>query len=209
MPQTARVGVGGPVGSGKTRLIERLLLPLRRDGLRVAVITNDLVTTEDAERLKASGLILPELVVGIETGACPHTAIREDPSLNIDAAEQLERDHAPLDLILIESGGDNLAATFSSDLVDHWLYVIDVAAGDDIPRKRGLGMLRADLLVVNKIDLAPYVGADLERMREDVVRIRPDRPTAFTDLRSADGAVPVLEHLRHSVLFDRLWSPRA
>ncbi len=209
MPQTARVGVGGPVGSGKTRLIERLLLPLGRDGLRVAVITNDLVTTEDAERLKASGLILPELVVGIETGACPHTAIREDPSLNIDAAEQLERDHAPLDLILIESGGDNLAATFSSDLVDHWLYVIDVAAGDDIPRKRGLGMLRADLLVVNKIDLAPYVGADLERMREDVVRIRPDRPTAFTDLRSADGAVPVLEHLRHSVLFDRLLSPRA
>ena len=209
MPQTARVGVGGPVGSGKTRLIERLLLPLGRDGLRVAVITNDLVTTEDAERLKASGLILPELVVGVETGACPHTAIREDPSLNIDAAEQLERDHAPLDLILIESGGDNLAATFSSDLVDHWLYVIDVAAGDDIPRKRGLGMLRADLLVVNKIDLAPYVGADLERMREDVVRIRPDRPTAFTDLRSADGAVPVLEHLRHSVLFDRLLSPRA
>ena len=167
------------------------------------------MTTEDAERLKASGLILPELVVGIETGACPHTAIREDPSLNIDAAEQLERDHAPLDLIFIESGGDNLAATFSSDLVDHSLYVIDVAAGDDIPRKRGLGMLRADLLVVNKIDLAPYVGADLERMREDVVRIRPDRPTAFTDLRSADGAVPVLEHLRHSVLFDRLWSPRA
>jgi urease accessory protein len=203
MPGTVRIGVGGPVGSGKTRLIERLLPLLHLDGLRVAVITNDLVTTEDAERLQASGLVRPELVVGIETGACPHTAIREDPSLNIDAAERLEREQAPLDLIFVESGGDNLAATFSSDLVDHWLYVIDVAAGDDIPRKRGLGMLRADLLVVNKIDLAPFVGADLERMREDVARIRPDRPTVFTDLRSDDGAAPVLEHLRHAVLFDR------
>ncbi len=197
-----RIGVGGPVGSGKTRLVERLLPLLQEQRLRVAVITNDLVTTEDAERLQEGGLIRAELVVGVETGACPHTAIREDPSMNIDAAERLERDQGPLDLILIESGGDNLAATFSRDLVDHWVYVIDVAAGDDIPRKRGLGITQADLLVVNKTDLAPHVGADLERMRSDLAAVRPDRPTVFTDLRHG-GAAQVLEHLRHSVLFDR------
>lgn len=194
-----RVGVGGPVGSGKTRLIERLLPLLQAGGVRVAVITNDLVTKEDAERLQAGGLIDPRLVVGVETGACPHTAIREDPSMNIEAAERLEREHE-LDLVLVESGGDNLAATFSADLVDHWLYVIDVAAGDDIPRKRGLGILQADLLVVNKVDLAPHVGADVERMRADLAVARPDRPTVFTDLRN-EGAAPVLEHLRRAVLF--------
>lgn len=194
-----RVGVGGPVGSGKTRLIERLLPLLQAEGVRVAVITNDLVTKEDAERLQAGGLIDPRLVVGVETGACPHTAIREDPSMNIEAAERLEREHE-LDLVLVESGGDNLAATFSADLVDHWLYVIDVAAGDDIPRKRGLGILQADLLVVNKVDLAPHVGADVERMRSDLSVARPDRPTVFTDLRN-EGAAPVLEHLRRAVLF--------
>jgi len=166
------------------------------------VITNDLVTREDAERLQAGGLIAPELVVGVETGACPHTAIREDPSMNLAAAERLERELGPLDVVLIESGGDNLAATFSTDLVDHWLYVIDVAAGDDIPRKRGLGITQAGLLVVNKVDLAPHVGADLGRMRADLERVRPDRPTVFTDLRH-DGAEAVLEHLRHAVLFDR------
>jgi urease accessory protein len=198
-----RVGVGGPVGSGKTRLVERLLPLLHEDGLRVAVITNDLVTTEDAERLQAGGAIDPALVVGVETGACPHTAIREDPSMNIDAAEQLEREHGPLDLILIESGGDNLAATFSSDLVDQWIYVIDVAAGDDIPRKRGLGIVQADLLVVNKIDLASFVGADLERMRTDLGIVRPQRPTVYTDLRN-EGAERVQEYLRHNVLFDRV-----
>jgi urease accessory protein len=197
-----RVGVGGPVGSGKTRLIERLLPLLLAHGHRVAVITNDLVTTEDAKRLQAGGLIAPELVVGVETGACPHTAIREDPSVNLAAAERLERDHGPLDVILVESGGDNLAATFSSELVDHWLYVIDVAAGDDIPRKRGLGITQADLLVVNKTDLAPHVGADLERMRSDLANVRPDRPTVFTDLRH-DGAEAVLEHLERAILFDR------
>src|SRR5215813_1225005 len=183
-----RIGIGGPVGSGKTRLVEKLLPLLTGDGLRVAVITNDLVTREDAERLQSSGLLPPELIVGVETGACPHTAIREDPSLNLDTAEQLERAHGPLDVTIIESGGDNLAATFSSDLVDHWIYVIDVAAGDDIPRKRGLGMMQADLLVVNKIDLAPHVGSDLERMRADVARLRPDRPSVFTDLRHGDAS---------------------
>ena len=203
MGQALRLGVGGPVGSGKTCLVERLLPLLHAEGLRVAVITNDLVTKEDAERLQAGGLVGPELVVGVETGACPHTAIREDPSVNIDAAERLEREQGPLDLVLIESGGDNLAATFSPDLVDHWVYVIDVAAGDDIPRKRGLGMTQADLLVVNKIDLAPYVGADVERMRADLAIVRPARPTVFTDLRHGDAG-EVLAHLRHALLFDRV-----
>ena len=203
MGQALRLGVGGPVGSGKTCLVERLLPLLHAEGLRVAVITNDLVTKEDAERLQAGGLVGPELVVGVETGACPHTAIREDPSVNIDAAERLEREQGPLDLVLIESGGDNLAATFSPDLVDHWIYVIDVAAGDDIPRKRGLGMTQADLLVVNKIDLAPHVGADVERMRADLAIVRPARPTVFTDLRHGDAG-EVLAHLRHALLFDRV-----
>jgi urease accessory protein len=203
MGQALRLGVGGPVGSGKTCLVERLLPLLQAEGLRVAVITNDLVTKEDAERLQVGGLVAPELVVGVETGACPHTAIREDPSVNIEAAERLEREQGPLDLVLIESGGDNLAATFSPDLVDHWVYVIDVAAGDDIPRKRGLGITQADLLVVNKIDLASYVGADVERMRTDLAVVRPARPTVFTDLRHGDAG-EVLAHLRHALLLDRV-----
>jgi urease accessory protein len=203
MHGAVRIGIGGPVGSGKTRLIERLLPLMAEAGLRVAVITNDLVTTEDAERVQRSGLIDPALVVGVETGACPHTAIREDPSANLAAAERLEREHGALDLIVIESGGDNLAATFTNELVDHWTYVIDTAAGDDIPRKGGLGLLRADLLVVNKIDLAPYVGADLERMRTDVAAARPDRPSLFTYLTNEDGADGVFAELRHAILFDR------
>jgi urease accessory protein len=201
--EAIRIGIGGPVGSGKTRLIERLLPLMAADGLRVAVITNDLVTREDAERLRRSALIAPELVVGVETGACPHTAIREDPSANIDAAERLEHQHGPLDVILIESGGDNLAATFTADLVDHWIYVIDTAAGDDIPRKRGIGMIQADLLVINKVDLAPHVGADLERMRADVAVIRPERPSLFTSLIPEDGGADVYQHLREAVLFDQ------
>ncbi len=200
MADAVRVGIGGPVGSGKTRLIEQLLPICTERGLQVAVITNDLVTREDAERLERSRLIPAELVVGVETGACPHTAIREDPSMNIAVAERLEREHQPLDLVLIESGGDNLAATFSTDLVDHWIFVIDVAAGDDIPRKRGLGMTEADLLVVNKTDLAPHVGADLDRMRSDLEAIRPARPTLFTDLRN-EGADEVFAHLEHAVFF--------
>jgi urease accessory protein len=199
--EAIRLGIGGPVGCGKTRLIERLLPSMSDAGLRVAVITNDLVTKEDAERVQRSGLIAPELVVGVETGACPHTAIREDPSANLDAAANLERIHGPLDVIVIESGGDNLAATFTSELVDYWLYVIDTAAGDDIPRKGGLGVLRADLLVVNKVDLAPYVGADLSRMRRDLGERRRDRPSLFTDLSREDGATAVFEELRHGALF--------
>jgi urease accessory protein len=199
--QAVRIGIGGPVGSGKTRLIECLLPLFQAAGLHVGVITNDIVTKEDAERLQRGGLISPELVVGVETGACPHTAIREDPSANIAAIERLEAEHAP-DLVLVESGGDNLAATFSADLVDHWLYVIDVAAGDDIPRKRGLGVTQADLLVVNKVDLAPHVGADLERMRKDVAAVRPEKPSVFTDLRSGEGVREVFDQLRHAVLFE-------
>lgn len=204
MESAVRIGIGGPVGSGKTRLIERLLPALHGAGLKVAVITNDLVTKEDAERVMRSGLIDPEMVIGVETGACPHTAIREDPSANLDAAEELERAHGALDAILIESGGDNLAATFTSDLVDWWIYVIDTAAGDDIPRKGGLGMLQADLLVVNKIDLAPHVGADLGRMRSDVATARPRRPSVFCDLTRDDGAAEVFSELVRGALFDRV-----
>ena len=151
------------------------------------MITNDLVTDEDAQRVRRSGVIDPERVLAVETGACPHTAIREDPSANLAAAERLNRTFPDLDLILIESGGDNLAATFTSDLVDYWIFVIDTAAGDDIPRKNGIGLLQADLLVVNKIDLADLVGADLEGMRRDCAIARPAKPTVFTDLRSGLG----------------------
>ena len=192
------------MGSGKTRLIERLLPAFEDARLKTAVITNDLVTLEDAERVQRSGLIDPALVVGVETGACPHTAIREDPSMNEAAATQLEEEHGPLDVLLLESGGDNLAATFSAELVDYWIYVIDTAAGDDIPRKRGLGVMHADLLVVNKIDLAPHVGADLERMRADVATARPGRRSLFTDLRAPDGARDVFEELCRSALFHDL-----
>lgn len=198
-----KIGIGGPVGCGKTRLVERLLPVCHRRGISVAVITNDLVTIEDAERVRRSGLIDPERVMGVESGACPHTAIREDPSVNIQAANYLEQRFSP-DLIMIESGGDNLAATFSSELVDWWAFVIDVAAGDDIPRKRGLGVLRADLLIINKIDLAPYVDADLDRIRRDVVTARPARPSLFTDLRSGDGVEAVFDEIAQAALFGRL-----
>jgi urease accessory protein len=197
-----RIGIGGPVGSGKTRLIEKLIPLLLQDQVKVAVITNDLVTTDDAERVKASGLLPEELVVGVQTGACPHTAIREDPSPNLSAAASLEQRFGPFDVILIESGGDNLAATFSRELVDYWIFVIDVSGGDDIPRKRGLGVIQADLLVVNKVDLAPYVDADLDRMRIDLAVVRPAQPTVWTDLRSGDAS-SVYAHLRGDDLVSR------
>lgn len=195
-----RIGIGGPVGSGKTKLIERLLPAIGQAGIKVAVVTNDLVTKEDAERVRKSGLINPEHVVGVETGACPHTAIREDPSANLEAIANLESSCGPFDLFLIESGGDNLSATFTTDLVDYWIYVIDTAAGDDIPRKRGMGIVQCDLLLVNKTDLAPHVGASLQRMREDLAVVRPSRPTLFTDLR-AGGAMDVFDQLRRDILF--------
>jgi urease accessory protein len=198
----ARVGIGGPVGSGKTALIEALVPRLIERGYEVAVVTNDLVTREDAERLKRSGLIAAERVIGVETGACPHTVIREDPTLNLEAVDLLERRFPKLDLVIVESGGDNLASTFSLDLVDYWMFVIDVAGGDDIPRKRGPGILQCDLLIVNKIDLAPYVRVDLDLLRRDVAAVRGQKRALFTNCLTGEGIDAVIAELRRSVLLD-------
>ncbi|GAN77878.1 urease accessory protein UreG [Acidisphaera rubrifaciens] len=199
----ARIGIGGPVGAGKTALIEALIPVLRARGVDLAVVTNDLVTAEDAERLRRSGLIEPARVRAVEAGACPHTVIREDPTLNIVAGDALERDYPALDLLIYESGGDNLASTFSLDLVDWWIFVIDVAGGDDIPRKRGPGVLRCDLLVVNKTDLAPYVGVDLDRMLDEARAVRAGRPVIATDARRGAGIGAVADAIIAAVLFDR------
>jgi urease accessory protein len=181
-----RVGVGGPVGSGKTALMDRLCKRLR-DAYRLAAITNDIYTKEDAEFLTRSGALAPERIVGVETGGCPHTAIREDASANLAAVAEMNRRFPDLDLILIESGGDNLAATFSPELADLTLYVIDVSAGDKIPRKGGPGITRSDLLIINKIDLAPLVGASLEVMDRDARRMRGERPFVFSNLKDNLG----------------------
>lgn len=196
-----RVGIGGPVGSGKTALVERLLPVLAAEHINVAVITNDLVTHEDAERVRRSGLIDPARVLAVEAGACPHTVIREDPTLNMAAADELERRFPGLELILIESGGDNLASTFSLDLVDYWLFVIDVAGGGDIPRKRGPGVVQADLLIINKIDLAPHVGVDLSAMEAEARAVRNDRPVLLTNCRAGRGIEAIVACLQHAVLF--------
>ena len=197
----ARIGIGGPVGSGKTALIERLIPILIGRGIELAIVTNDLVTKEDAERLRRSGLIDPTRVSGVETGACPHTVIREDPTLNIAAGDELERKFPSLELIIFESGGDNLASTFSLDLVDWWIFVIDVAGGDDIPRKRGPGVLRCDLLVVNKTDLAPFVGVDLDAMLAEARAVRGGRPILATNARTGEGVVAVADAVNQAVLF--------
>ena len=202
-PGAARVGVGGPVGSGKTALLEQLIPRFIKRGTNIAVVTNDLVTKEDAERVKRSGLIDPQRVLAVETGACPHTAIREDPTLNIQAADLLDDRFKPLDLILIESGGDNLASTFSLDLVDYWLFVIDVAGGDDIPRKRGPGVLLCDLLIINKTDLAPYVRVDLDRMLTEAKQARGGKPILLTNCATGEGVDAVVDRLSRDVLFDR------
>jgi urease accessory protein len=202
-PAAARIGIGGPVGSGKTALVERLIPALRQRGIDLAVVTNDLVTREDAERLKRSGLIEPERVSAVETGACPHTVIREDPTLNIQAADELEAKFPGVAAILIESGGDNLASTFSLDLVDYWLFVIDTAGGDDIPRKRGPGVVKSDLLIINKIDLAPYVGADLDLMMKEGLEVRDGKPIILTNCATGEGIERVVERLSQDVLFDR------
>jgi urease accessory protein len=198
----ARVGIGGPVGSGKTALLECLIPRFIARGTEIAVVTNDLVTREDAERIKRSGLIDPRRVRAVETGACPHTAIREDPTLNIQAVDDLEEAFAGLELVLVESGGDNLASTFSLDLVDYWLFVIDVAEGDDIPRKRGPGLVQCDLLVINKTDLAPYVGVDLERLEREARAVRDGRPLLLTNCRTGEGVDRVVEQLAREVLFN-------
>ncbi len=202
-PGAARVGIGGPVGSGKTALLEQLIPRFIRRGTNLAVITNDLATKEDAERVRRSGLIDPQRVLAVETGACPHTAIREDPTLNIQAADELEAKFGALDLILIESGGDNLASTFSLDLVDYWLFVIDVAGGDDIPRKKGLGVVQCDLLVINKIDLAPYVRVDLQRMVREANQVRGGQPILLTNCHTGEGVDAVVERIAADVLFEK------
>lgn len=191
-----RIGVGGPVGSGKTALLEALC-HMMRDRFEIAVVTNDIYTREDAQFLTRRKALAPERIMGVETGGCPHTAIREDASMNLAAVADLSRRFPDLDLILVESGGDNLSATFSPELADLAIYVIDVAAGDKIPRKGGPGITRSDLLVINKIDLAPLVGASLEVMEEDTKHMRKDKPFVFTNLKTGQGLEQVFNFIRH------------
>jgi len=191
---TLRVGIGGPVGSGKTALTLALCKALR-DKLNLAVVTNDIYTEEDAQFLVRNEALAPERIIGVETGGCPHTAIREDASINLEAVERLNRRFRDLDLILIESGGDNLAATFSPELSDLTLYVIDVAAGDKIPRKGGPGIVKSDLLVINKIDLAPMVGASLEVMERDAKKMRGKRPFVFSNLKTGQGLDAIVKFI--------------
>ena len=196
-----RVGVGGPVGAGKTALVEHLARAFGGH-VNMAVVTNDIYTQEDAQILVRSGCLPADRIVGVETGGCPHTAIREDASMNLQAIADLETRFPHLELVLIESGGDNLAATFSPDLADVTVYVIDVAGGDKIPAKGGPGIMRADLLVINKIDLAPHVGADLERMRRDALAARGTRPFVFTNLRAGAGVADVVRFVERAALLD-------
>ena len=197
-----RLGVGGPVGSGKTALVDTLCKRMR-DRYELAVVTNDIFTKEDMEFLVRSEALAPDRIVGVQTGGCPHTAIREDASMNLDALEALGRRFPELDLLLLESGGDNLAASFSPELVDASIYVIDVAGGDKVPRKGGPGVTRSDLLVINKTDLAPYVGASLEVMARDAAAVRGIRPVVFTNLKTGEGVADVIAWIEHELLFDR------
>jgi urease accessory protein len=194
-----RVGIAGPVGSGKTALLDALCKALR-DSYQIAVVTNDIYTQEDAEFLVRSQALSRDRILGVETGGCPHTAIREDASMNLAAIDQLEIRFNPLDLVFLESGGDNLAATFSPELVDLTLYVIDVAAGDKIPRKGGPGITKSDLLVINKIDLAPFVGADLGVMERDAKKMRGDKPFIFTNLKENQGLPGVIDFVKHHLV---------
>lgn len=196
-----RVGIGGPVGSGKTALCE-LLCRHMRDDYDMAVITNDIYTREDMDILLRAGALAPERLMGVETGGCPHTAIREDASINLEAIARLQADFPDLQLVLVESGGDNLAATFSPELSDLTLYVIDVAGGEKIPRKGGPGITRSDLLIINKTDLAPHVGADLSVMASDARRQRGERPFVFTNMRTGEGGQEVVSFIREQGLLD-------
>jgi urease accessory protein len=199
---TARLGIGGPVGSGKTALVDALCKRMR-DRYELAVVTNDIFTREDMEFLVRSEALAPDRILGVQTGGCPHTAIREDASMNFDALEELARRHPRLDLILLESGGDNLAASFSPELVDASIYVIDVSGGDKIPRKGGPGVTRSDLLVINKIDLAPHVGASLDVMASDARAVRGSRPFVFTNMKTAAGLESVVAWIERELLFTR------
>ena len=201
IPKPLKLGIGGPVGSGKTALVESLCLRMR-ERYELAVITNDIYTREDAEFLLRRQVLVADRILGVETGGCPHTAIREDASVNLEAARTLQLRFPALDVLFIESGGDNLAATFSPELVDATIYVIDVAEGEKIPRKGGPGIMRSDLLVINKIDLAPHVGADLAVMERDARRMRGERPFLFTNLKRGDGADEAVAWIRRDLLFE-------
>lgn len=203
-----RVGVGGPVGSGKTMLIEQIVPLLSAKGYNIGIISNDVVSKEDAERMRKNlaterGLMAEDLVIGLATGGCPHTAVREDPSMNLSVVEEMETNHGNLDLIIIESGGDNITTTFSPALADYFIYIIDVTGGDKYPRKRGLGIETCDLLVVNKIDIAPIVGADLSIMERDAKIVRGDKPFVFVNSKIGQGVEEVANYIAKYVLFDQ------
>ena len=201
------MGIGGPVGSGKTALIERVVPILSAKGYKIGIISNDVVSKEDAERIRKNlseekRLVPEDLVVGVAVGGCPHTAVREDPSMNLSVVEEMESHHSELDLILIESGGDNITTTFSPALADYFIYIIDVAGGDKYPRKRGLGIENCDLLLINKIDLAPFVGADLRIMERDSKVVRGSKPFLFVNCKTGFGIDKVAERIIGDVLFD-------
>src|SRR6188474_3932983 len=202
-----RVGIGGPVGSGKTMLIEQIVPILSANGYKVSIISNDVISKEDAERMRQNlatdkGLLPEELVIGVATGGCPHTAVREDPSINLSVVEELESKYDFLDLIIIESGGDNITTTFSPALADYFIYIIDVSGGDKYPRKRGLGIETSDLLVINKIDIASFIGADLSIMERDAKVVRNDKPYVFVNSKTGQGVKTVAEQIVKDVLFD-------
>jgi urease accessory protein len=207
-----RIGIGGPVGSGKTMLIEQVIPILSAKGYSAGIISNDVVSREDADRMRKNlaserGLMAEDLVIGLATGGCPHTAVREDPSMNISVVEEMESKHNDLDLIIIESGGDNITTTFSPALADYFIYIIDVAGGDKYPRKRGLGIENCDLLVINKVDLAPHVGANLSIMEKDAKAVRNNRPYVLVNCKSGQGISEVTDHIIRDVLFES--APRA
>jgi len=204
MKKISRIGIGGPVGSGKTAIIEAITPKLLEMGVRILIITNDVVTTEDAKHVRRTlkGVMVEERILGVETGACPHTAVREDPSMNLAAVEDMEARFPESDLVLIESGGDNLTLTFSPALVDYFIYVIDVAAGDKIPRKNGPGITQSDILVINKTDLAPYVGSRLEVMESDSRAMRGGAPFVFTNCKTGEGIDELVQLIKENVLFE-------
>ncbi|MFA9222896.1 urease accessory protein UreG [Citrobacter freundii] len=203
MKKITRIGIGGPVGSGKTAIIEVITPVLIRRGYKPLIVTNDVVTTEDAKQVKRTlkGILEEEKIIGVETGACPHTAVREVPSMNIAAVEEMEDKFPDSDLIMIESGGDNLTLTFSPALADFYIYVIDVAEGEKIPRKNGPGLVQADILIINKIDLAPYVGASLEVMEADTRYVRNNRPYILTNCKTGEGIEQLVDMIERDFLF--------